>query len=308
MASVYPEHPQNYSEIEAYVNRGVFRSDLFARGKCFFYDTCSFRYHAKLSFDEVQPILSYMKDEDGVVIVVQCVIMELASRTGVLNLECIQYFRTISESGLPIYVIKEESLFDIMGVCFGTNAAINSYLVWPVRMLRGPVSTITKTLEEDPSLYEEVIKGRNLDSRGIYERFFSAVRANKEPQDHLGEELLAICLHMLSQLPGEADGKFCVITDDKGAAGKMDELFEKTARQHCGKRIIMFSTPKLAQILYRKDYVKSREILLGILGAGGSGKIRVLGMQIYDLKSHELSLSREEAADGIMERSIHIIF
>lgn len=90
-----------------------------------------------------------------------------------------------------------------MEICFSTNATINNFLVWSVRMMKGPVSTITKTLDKDEALNDVVIKGRNLDNKGVYNRFFSSVRANKESGDNLGEELLGICLHILSQLPGE---------------------------------------------------------------------------------------------------------
>ena len=37
----------------------------------------------------------------------------------------------------------------------------------------------------------------------------------------LGEELIAICVHILSHMVGIKDGKLCVRTDDKGASGKI---------------------------------------------------------------------------------------
>ena len=120
--------------------------------------------------------------------------------------------------------------------------------------------------------------------------------------------MLGICLHILSQLLGEKDGKFCIITDDKEAAGKIDGLFKKTNRQFQGKKIIIFSTPKLVQILYAEEYVTDRDILVEVLKFGGSGNIKVLGTRIYDLKSNEISLSCEEMADQIMSKGIHITF
>lgn len=234
--------------------------------------------------------------------------MELASGSGILNQEYIQYCQKISQSGLNLYVIYEEDLFQVMEICFSTNASINNFLVWSVRMMKGPVSTITKTFDEDEALNNVVIKGRNLDNEGVYKRFFSSVRANKESGDNLGEELLGICLHILSQLSGEEDGKFCIITDDKEAAGKIDGLFKKTNHQFQGKKIIIFSTPKLVQILYAEEYVTDRDMLVEVLKFGGSGNIKVLGTRIYDLKSNEISLSCEEMADQIMSKGIHITF
>ncbi|HIS46928.1 MAG TPA: hypothetical protein IAB46_05060 [Candidatus Scybalocola faecigallinarum] len=308
MGTVYKEVPDNWRELEPYVSREGFIQDIFRKKKCFFYDACSFRYHANMDGESIDRILAYIKEKDGIIVITRCILMELASSSGILNQEYIQYFRKISQSGLSLYVIYEEDLFQVMEICFSTHAAINNFLVWSVRMMRGPVSTITKTLNEDGALSNMVIKGRNLDNREVYRRFFSSVRANKESGDNLGEELLGICLHILSQLPGEEDGKFCVITDDKNAAGKIDGLFKKTNRQFRGKKIILFSTPKLAQILYGEGYVTDRDLLIEILKFGGSGNIKVLGTRIYDLRSSVISLSREEMADQMISKGIHIIF
>lgn len=119
---------------------------------------------------------------------------------------------------------------------------------------------------------------------------------------------MGICPHIFSQLSGEEDGKFCIITYDKEAAGKIDMLFKKTNRQFRGKKIIIFSTPKLVQILYEKEYVKDRDILINVLKFAGNGNVKVLGTQIYDLKSKEISLSCEEMTDQIISKGIHITF
>jgi hypothetical protein len=256
----------------------------------------------------VNNILRYIKNQDGIIVITRCILMELASMSGTLNQEYISYCKKISQLGIHLYVIYEEELFNIMEICFSTNASINNFLVWSVRMIKGPVSTITKTLEENRVLNDIVVKGRNLDNKSIYNSFFTTVRANKESADNLGEELLGICLHILSQLPGEEEGKFCIITDDKGAAGKIDDLFKKTNRQFQGKRIIIFSTPKLVQILYTEEYITEKNMLIELLNFGGNDNIKVLGTQIYDLKSHEISLSCEEIADLIMSKSINITF
>ena len=123
----------------------------------------------------------------------------------------------------------------------------------------------------------------------------------KEKGDNLGEELLAICIHILSHMPGVQDGKFCIITDNKGAAGRVDALFKRTALQYEGKRIIIFSTPKLVQVLYNKGILTDRNHLKAILDTGIKGNVVVLGTRIYDLRSKEISLSCEELTDLIMK-------
>lgn len=308
MAYAYSEHPRNWNEIEPYVNQGNLTQELFRRKTCYFYDTCSFRYHANMRWEVSDKIFEFIRQHDGMVVILRSILMELSSMEKTLNTEYVQYFQRMRNYGLPAYVIYEEELFDVMCCCYSTNVKVNSLLMWAVRTMKGPVSTITETLEREEKLASILLKGRNLEDRNIFKDFFSAVRKNKEAMDNLGEELLGICLHILSQLPGEEDGKFCVLIDDKGAAGKIDRLFKNTPSYYRGKRIIMYSTPKLAQYLYKEGYLENRETLLKFLETGGEGNVRVLGTQVYDLVSTEISLKREELADQILENKIHITF
>lgn len=311
MAINYTDNPHNVSEITPCVitEKEKIVTEIFGKSKCYFYDTCSFRRHANLDETHAEYFLKYIKNQNGVVIITRCILMELASHSGILNTEYIAYMKRISDAGITVLIVYEEDLFSVMEVCFSTNATINEYLCWAVRTIIGPVSTITETLEKNGAINNEVIKGKNLDNSGVYKRFFEAVRANKESGDNLGEELLAICLHILSHIPGEGEGKFCIITDDKGAAGKIDAMFRKTAKQHSGKAIGIFSTPKLVQVLYRENILLGGEHIKEILGAGTGGNVTVLGIRIYDIRGKEISLSKDDLADLIMQpNGINIFF
>lgn len=311
MSVDYTDVPHNIEAILPYVitEKDKIIIEMTEKQTCYFYDTCSFRRHANLDRVKAEYLLKYFKNQDSTIVITRCILMELASHSGILNQEYIEYIKRIKDFGISVLVIYEEDLFSVMEVCFSTNAAINEYLCWAVRAVKCPVSTITETLEQNIRIKNEVIKGKNSDSSGVYRRFFQAVRSNKESGDNLGEELLAVCLHILSHLPGEEDGKFCVITDDKGAAGKMALMFKASARYHHGKKVGIFSTPKLAQILYREQILQDHEHMKAILGTGTAGNIAVLGMLIYDIRSREISVSRDELADLIMQpNGIHIIF
>ena len=310
MPTVYSENPSNWDAIAPYVKVNIndFIDQLFMNKTCYFYDTCSFRYHANMYADTSKKILAYIKNHNGFIIITRSVLMELTSLSGIIHSTYVQYLKTINQYGLNIYVIYEEDFFDVMAICFSTNTKINELLMWSVRMMKHPTSTIETTLNEDDMLTHIILRGKNPDNKRLFKHFFSAVRNNKESGDNLGEELLGICLHMLSQLPGEEDGKFCLITDDKGAVGKIDQLFKQTPVSFRGKRIIMFSTPKLAQTLYEENYITDKKCLLNFLTVCSGDKIKVLGTQIYDLKSTIISLSKEELANQIITNSIHITF
>lgn len=56
--------------------------------------------------------------------------------------------------------------------------------------MKNILSTIEETLNADEKLTLEVMKGKNLKSSDLYQRFFTAVRGNKGHEDNLGEELI----------------------------------------------------------------------------------------------------------------------
>lgn len=310
MKAGYTDTPHNMKEIlpDVLIEKDVIVSAVLGSSKCYFYDTCSFRRHANLPYELSEYLLKYIKDQNGIIIITRCVLMELASHSGVLNQEYIVYIKHMKQLGLKVLVIYEEDLFYVMEVCFSTNAAINQYLCWAIRLVKRPASTITETLEKNASINNEVIKGKNQDNSSIYRRFFEAIRSNKESGDNLGEELIAVCLYILSHMPGEADGKFCVITDDKGAAGKIDIIFKETPKQHSGKMVGIFSTPKMVQILYREGILRDPMHMKDILATGTDGNIVVLGMLVYDIRAREIAASKEELTDLIMQPNGITIF
>ncbi len=299
----YTETPCNMAEIQndVIIETDLIAARIFGASKCWFYDACSFRKHANLADCDAAYILKYFLDQNAVVVITRCILMELASHSGRLNQEYVEYIKRIRQYGVTVLVLYEEDIFVIMGMCFGTNAVINRYLCWAVRMIKSAVSTITETLENNVTLCNEVLKGKNSDRSDIYSRFFTEVRRKKESGDNLGEELIAICLYILSQLPGEENGKFCVITEDKGAAGRINTMFAKINQQHRGKEIGIFSTPKLVQVLHRENRLGSKETIKTILGAQTSGNIVVLGIRPIDIQGRDFSFCTEELADWIMK-------
>lgn len=308
MPTVYSEQPLNWREIVPYVNQSDFTESLLRKSTCFFYDACSFRYHAGMDGEANGKILQFIKEKDGMVVISRCILMELASKSHILNTEYVKYFQSMYTYGISIYVIFEEELFQAMSLCYSPNRVINEKLMWAVRMMKGPTSTITKTFKGNNLLMHHLLKGKKLDDKAVFRQFFEAVRDNKEEDDNLGEELLGICFYLLTQLPGEPDGKFCLMTDDKGAAGKIYSMFKKTPENHRGKRMIFYSTPKLAMLLHKEKYIQDKETLLKMLDAGTTENIKVLGTQIYDLRSREIAMTKEELAEQILLNRIHITF
>lgn len=312
MATTYTESPGNFCEIEAFVETGIkeMKSIFFSAERVFFYDACSFQRHSNLADKEKNILINYFKDRGIVIFITRCILMELASDWRRLKKEHIEFLKAMNGVGVKVVIFNEEYTYDILSECFSTNEKINEYLLWAVRTVKSPVSTIGETLKADEKLTSEVIEGKNLKSSGLYHRFFTAVRGNKEPGDNLGEELISICVHILSYLPGVFDGKLCVLTDDKGTVGKIGSVMKRTNAHIRGAKIILFSTPKLVQHMFQEHVEISEDEMINLISQGVSLNIVVMGTTAFDLKVDEkISMTGKELVQKIMEpNGINIVF
>ena len=312
MATAYTETPSNLSEIMPFIvtDIKVIKNLFYSADRVIFYDACSFQRHSHLANREKSILIRYYNAHATTVFITRCILMELASDRGILAEEFIEFIKVMSENEIKVVLFDEEYIYDILSECFSVNEKINAYLLWAVRMCKSPTSTITETLKENTKLMAEVLEGKNLQQSDVYDRFFTAVRGNKEHDDNLGEELIAICVHILSHLPGVYDGKLCVMTDDKGAVAKIDSVMKKTDVRNRGVKIALFSTPKLVQHMFQEQVEISEDEMVTILSQGASGKIVVMGITAYDFDvNRSISMTSRELAHKIMEpNGILIVF
>ena len=90
---------------------------------------------------------------------------------------------------------------------------------------------------------------------------------------------------------------------------KIDTLFKRTPEQHKGKRITVFSTPKLVQVLHREHILEEGVNVKSLLSVGTDGNISVLCTRIYDIRAGIISFDSKELADLIVHpNGINIIF
>ena len=312
MTTTYTLTPDNYSEIESAVVTDIdeIKRIFFKAEQVLFYDACSFQRHSNLKEKEKHILIRYFDDRGIAIYLTRCILMELSGDHHILDRKIIEYINELKNSGVSVILFDEEYTYSILSECFSTIERINEYLMWAVRMAKSPTGTVTGTLKLNAKLNAEVIEGKKLNTSDLYQRFFSAVRDHKEHEDNLGEELISICVYLLSNLPGIPDGKLCVLTDDKGAASQIDSAVRKTRQEYRGSKIIIFSTPKLIQHMYREGVELSENEIVNILSQGVSEKIVIMGITDYDLRvNNKIALSCRELAQKIMEpNGINIVF
>ena len=286
-ATSYAEIPENFRETVPFVCTDIkeIKALFFCGERVIFYDACSFQRHSGLPSPERIILTNFFKKRGAVIFITRCILMELAGERHVLPKQIADYIQHLQER-------------------------INEYLLWAVRTVKTPVSSIMDALKSDKKLHAAVLEGKNLKFSDLYQKFFAGARGCKAHDDNPGEELLSVCLHVLANLPGLPAGKLCVVTDDKGAAGRIDSVMRKSGIQNPAARIILYSTPKLVQHMYHEHDNLTWDNLVNLLSAGISGNITVMGFTPFDIAVQEkISMSPRDLARKITEpNGISIVF
>ena len=290
---MYTETPLNFNEISSFVihEKNLQIPYLTGPHKLFFYDACAFQRHAHLA--QPEPIFSYIKSENGLVVLTRCILMELTSESNMLCPEYIEYIRCLHHAGIPVLLLNEEDLFFVFDCCFSSTVKINSFLSWAISTVHRPSTTITATFCAEPELFS-AITNRQSSDRMLFRHFFQTVRKNKTSGDNLGEELLTICVHLLSNLPSCQAHQYLILTEDKGAVRIISKAAENSSKQLDFYAFSALTTTRLAQHLYDKgiltDPTKIRELLVGPTNA----PIKFFGSGAYDLAPLEKKMSAED--------------
>lgn len=300
MATSYTENPSNISDIMQYVLADTSRcvQEILLAEKCFFYDTCAFRNHANLEHSEF--LLEFIQRKKGIVIITRTVIMELASSSGSLNVEYIDYLKKMYQYGLKILVIYEEDVFDVLSQCFTSNARINEQLDVAVKVVKSATGTISDVYKSDKQLRADIMSDNNTDST-LFARFFSAVRGNKVSGDNLGEEMIAICIHLLSNIPEYHEYKHIVMTEDKGAIRTINKIWKNIWDYSAKNTVTAVTTVALVQKLYQQNIITTKEQVEEFISSGATdGIVKILVSEEYDLEPQEKTLLCSDVADKIV--------
>lgn len=289
MKSINNDIPDNWEELKLYViteQSDVVRYILSAT-KCFFYDTCAFWNHMCIS--DPSPIFEYIKSQKGVVILTKMILIELCSGNQKLWKEHIEYVKKMKQCGIIVLVIAEEDIFTVLCSCYSGIAQVNQMFSNAIKHTKSKMGSI------------EVLSNCSARDRFLAKRFFEEVRKSKTPRDNLGEELLAVCLHMLANIPSEEGYKYIVLTDDYAAIeilGKVKENVEK----HIGRRCISgVTTAKLCWLMINNGISLEEINVKEIISSGRiDNQLRVYSSEQYELSPSEKIMTTEEFAKKIL--------
>lgn len=304
----YNEVPRNINEIIPYVTteKNQLAEVILLAEKCYFYDTSSFRKHA-LS-DSVEKIFDYIKLTHGIVVITRGILIELCTAEGELWREHIDYIKKMAEYGVTIVVMDEEDTFDIMHICYSATA-INKALTYAVRTCKSKLGVTEIMLDKNRILANKILKGEEINERRLVSEFFKTVRNSKMPGDNMGEELLAICVHMMSNIPEIVQHKYVILTEDKGAVALIGKAGRNIYETLHTRTIAVMTTPKLLQDMIKLNILKNRNVVENILAADSEGDcLKVYCCEKYDLEAKKKSMTYKELARNMIKKDGFYIF
>lgn len=307
MARIYRDSPDNISEILPYVitDEGMLARNIIMAQKCYFYDASALRKHAMMP----ELMAAYIQNNHGVVIITRTILMEICSAKGEIWDKHIVFFKKMYELGIKIILMYEENVFTVMYFCYSATE-INQCLKYAVRTCKSKLGAVERVISQNKSLEREVLSQKTTTGKGLVKRFFSEMRKNKNALDNMGEELLTICMHMLSNIPELSQYKYIMFTEDKGAvllSGKAEKNIYDILKK---KTISAVTTPKMLQEMIEMKLLNDISIVCRILESEhNSDYIRIFCCEEYDLEPDSKVMTCKELAEKMLEKKkIHIFY
>lgn len=309
MEKIYKEVPDNFNELESYVitDKIEIIECLIRAEKCFFYDTCAFRNHMRISNPDA--IFEYERSNSSVVVLLRGIIMEMCSNDGELWDEHIEYIKKINEYGIKVIVMYEEDVFDVLKAYCSDVSKINEWLILAVKCTKNKAGTIEKVLQKNSALKKEVLLSESCSDGTLAKRLFQEIRENKTTQDNLGEELIAICTHWLANIRNVDEYKYIILTDDKKSIPTISKAIKNSEKYQGMKLIAVVTTAKLCALMQQESLLSSVSDVVDILSPRcGEDIIKIYGSERYELKPSEKSMKISEFATKIINSSITVYF
>lgn len=303
MDKKYAEIPSNFDDIKQYTIQGKTEvvKEILSSEKCFFYDTCSIQHHS--NSQNRSYIIEYLKSKKATIILTRTVLMELSPNSFNIHPIQIQYFKELYDSNIKIIILNEEYVYDCLKEVFNyNNKELNLLLGHAVNEISKHKGKTYKILNEMERSLAIKIKGFNPGNAQLFTTFFKEARAQKEEADSLAEELIFICIIMLTSIPYLSDNvKYIFFSNDLLSRSKVIPLVDYIYKYYGKREPYQLTTAAMVYKMYRENILIDKEKLLEIMRCTyGSNNVSIYYVGEYDLKQINEKFSSEKIVDRIM--------
>lgn len=306
MTKKYQEVPTNFNVLKPYIiyEKNEVINEFYNRRHYFFYDTCSFLHHSN-TLDRSY-IIQYLKNEDAIIIITRTVLMELTANSFNLHPTQLRYLKELYNAELKILLLDEEIVADcIKNISNISNKEANILLGHAIKEV-SKYKTITNKLKNnmDSTLKNKIII--NPANTLMFNLFFRYARSQKVQGDSLAEELIFICIIVLTKIPLD---KYILISDDLSIRNSVIRVNAYLDKHHKVKSPIQITTPALIYKMYKKSIITSKQDMINILDHVTNERITVYYLGEYDIKIENHSFDKEDLINRLIsEEEFKIIY
>jgi hypothetical protein len=307
MEKRYQEVPSNFNEIENYVTHEKDEViDLYFEGeKYFFYDTCSLLHHSNAS--KKGCIIQYIRKINVTIIITRTVLMELTSNNFRLHPTQVAFIKELHQSNLRVLLFNEEWLVDCLKTMLNMgNEEANQLLGYAIKEVSRSKTATYQIINSMDKPFRSKILGNKPGNVLLYEPFFKYARARKMEKDSLAEELMLICIIVLTRIPR---GKFILVSDDLRIRKNVIDINTYLLYHHKVKEPFQLTTSALVYRMYRESVITAKSDMLDILSSAFNGDIKVYYLSEHDISQQYGSFTKEELMDRLIsEKEFRIIY
>ena len=302
MEKTYMETPYNFDEIKKYVilDKKKAVDMILVADIRFIYDTCAIRSHAKIS--DITPLLSYIKNKNGIVIITKTVLMEMCSNNHMIWDEHIDFIKRLSDAGINVLIFDEEdSLKCLRRVYSYSGDVFNNFLKYALRIARKWKGSVDEIIVNSGSdMVRKFCGNESYQKTELFSEFFQMARSKKKSEDNLAEELFMVCISILSNIPDVNEYKYIILSEDRSSIRKL-LMMSEDLKKHMGvKKCSLLTTPALCQILIKEGLIHTVELQNILDSIYQDRNIKVFCSEEYDLKPKEKDFDKEKLQDKLL--------
>lgn len=301
MTKMYRKVPLNFKDFKhclIYEKQKVI--DAFFKGeKYFFYDTCSILHHSNA--ENRHYIIKFLRRKSATIIITRTVLMELTGNSFELHQVQINFLKELYDNGLCILLFDEEIILDclkeILNITIEEANILLGFAVKEVSKFK------TKTYEVLNSMDKNVankLKSLKPGKTELYSSFFEHARGLKEERDSLAEELIFICIIVLTKIPL---GKYIFISDDLRIRPQVISVKDYIKKHHKVSEPYQLTTATLLYKMYKEGIISSKDDMIDIISKSSNGNINVYFVGEYDIKQEKGSFTAEELVNRLISEN-----
>lgn len=304
MLKTYTEIPSNIDELLSItVEEEDKTTHLITAGSLWFIDTCSIMHIANCK--SIKGFIDEIIASQGSIVITATILMELTSKDSKIKKEHMQVFNVMHAAGIPIIYLKEEEIFNVIFKCMDNVALVNQQFIYFIRELIHSNGAIDKVMRNSPCYQLHL---EDLNNRGLVKKYCEFFRNEKTSKDSLGEEMLLLCMMLLTCLPKNIIKNqpidMFLYSDDKRTLSKVSAIFNYLKRQGNqkpqNKKCMFYTTHRLAFDLYRSEKIVENELRDYLSCTISNNNLQGLCMTTYSLTNEDYDYSIDELVDQIV--------